>query len=48
MNRDCKHRTRCWKCILESCPFCLNGRPSEDEYPTAKDRCKNYEPKEEK
>lgn len=46
MNRDCKHRTRCKHCYLELCPFGRDGEPSEDEYPTAKDRRRRYEPQE--
>ena len=46
MRRECKNATRCNRCFLEGCPFGRNGEPSEDEYPTAKDRCKRYEPEE--
>lgn len=45
MDRECKNRTRCQRCFLEACPFGRCGEPSGDEYPSAKDRCKLYEPK---
>ena len=46
MRLECKNTTRCKRCFLEGCPFGRDGTPSEDEYTTAKDRCKYYEPKE--
>lgn len=44
MDSACKNRTRCQRCYLEACPFGRNGDPGEDEYRTATDRCKLYEP----
>ena len=46
MRRECERATYCKQCFLKKCPFGRDGEPSEDEYPTAKNRCKYYEQKE--
>jgi hypothetical protein len=44
MDMRCKRRNCCKMCFLEACPFGRCGEPSETEYPTAKNKCKFYNP----
>ena len=46
MNRQCYKFNRCSMYLFEVCPFGRSAEPSEDEYKTARNKCKFYQPKE--